>query len=105
MFIFISKENYGSIDSVPFYTWSINYDEDRIGTISLIIRPSDSGVSVGAYLYRNRVGYIPEETIKQIMNDFKELANNKLLGVDEEYGHIYVVETVYSDATNSPIFY
>jgi hypothetical protein len=106
MFIFRDKTVYGgNEDNVPFYTWSIVYDEMKIGTISLIIKSSDSGASVGAYLYRREVEYMSEEDIKQIMNDFKELANNKLLGIDEEYNHIYVIEAVYSDAVNIPIFY
>lgn len=105
MFIFRDKTVYGgNEDSTPFYTWSIIYDEMKIGSISLIISSKGNG-SVGAYLYHKEVEYMSEEDIKQIMNDFKKLANNKLLDVDEEYGHIYVVETAYSNNVNHPIFY
>ena len=45
--------------------------------------------------------YLPQECLMNIINDFKYLANEKLLDVEEEYRHFHYIEITYDDTINN----
>lgn len=97
MFVFENKEFLG--DTI-FYKWSIVYNDNKIGTMNLILRPGElelCGVSAIAYFYREKMKNITEDDITQITRNFVSLANNRLLDVDEVHGNLYVVEKIFDD--------
>lgn len=99
MFVFENKEFLG--DTI-FYKWSIVYNDNKIGTMNLILRPGElelCGVSAIAYFYREKMKNITEDDITQITRNFVSLANSRLLDVDEVHGNLYVVEKIFDDDT------
>lgn len=118
-FVFADKNVYanGYNSSSIFYTWNIEECDRKIGSIGLRLfygqeerldfdidtlglgsyRRELPSVSATAYLYRHEFKYISEDIITDIINDFIQLANNKLLDVEESYGNIYTVEVTFDD--------
>ena len=123
-FVFADKNVYtNGYNSSIFYRWNIEECGRKIGSISLRLFYGQEerldfdidtlglgsyhrelpSVSAAAYLYRHEFKYISEDIITDIINDFIQLANNKLLDVDEPYGNIYTVEVEFGDdGLNSP---
>ena len=120
-FVFADKNVYANgYNSAIFYTWNIEECDRKIGSIGLRLfygqeerldldidtlglgsyRRELPSVSAAAYLYRHEFKYISEDIITDIINDFIELANNKLLDVEESYGNIYTVEVEFDDGLN-----
>lgn len=103
MFEFIRKEfsGWGKVS----YTWNIIVNNTIIGYMNLVTSSfSESevgGSNLYAYLYRDRTMYFPKEHIMEIVNDFKYLANNKLLDVDEEYRHFHYIEVSFDNELNN----
>ena len=124
IFVFADKNVYtNGYNSSIFYRWNIEECGRKIGSISLRLFYGQEerldfdidtlglgsyhrelpSVSAAAYLYRHEFKYISEDIVADIINDFIELANNKLLDVDESYGNIYTVEVTFGDdGLNSP---
>lgn len=117
-FVFADKNVYGNgYNSYIFYTWNIEECDRKIGSIGLRLFYGQEerlnfdidtlgldsyhrelpSVSAAAYLYRHEFKHISEDIITDIINDFIQLANNKLLDVDEPYGNVYTVEVTFDD--------
>ena len=112
--IFIFEEKKYLFENEFQYKWSINYNNNIIGTMSLILRPEESlifcpkdfvyessySASAIAYFYHEEMSNITKYDINQIEKDFISLANNRLLDVDEAYSNLYVIEKVCDDTLN-----
>lgn len=117
-FVFADKNVYiNDYNPSIFYRWDIEECDRKIGSIGLRLfygqeerldfdidtlglgsyRRELPSVSAAAYLYRHEFKYISEDIITDIINDFIQLANNKLLDVEESYGNIYTVEVEFDD--------
>ena len=117
-FVFADKNVYiNDYNPSIFYRWNIEECDRKIGSIGLRLfygqeerldfdidtlglgsyRRELPSVSAAAYLYRHEFKYISEDIITDIINDFIQLANNKLLDVEESYGNIYTVEVTFDD--------
>ena len=120
-FVFADKSVYiNDYNPSIFYRWDIEECDRKIGSIGLRLfygqeerldfdidtlglgsyRRELPSVSATAYLYRHEFKYISEDIITDIINDFIQLANNKLLDVEESYGNIYTVEVEFDDGLN-----
>jgi hypothetical protein len=98
MFIFRSKIG----DNVLVcYHWHVSLDDIQIGDAYLDIGRYHQSLNIRLY----RVAHMPESVIKTIAKDFKYLANNYLLDVDEDYESFLIVKVDYYDDRDNPIFY
>jgi hypothetical protein len=98
MFIF-SKKLTGA-NSVCYH-WRIELDGFHIGDAHFSISPVYQELSASLY----RVASMPESVIKTMMKEFKNLANNHLLDIDEDYEPLRLIRVTYYDDINNPIFY
>ena len=92
-----------SVSGKITYIWNIVINDTIIGQMKLVAsRFSEIGGSnLYAYLYRDKIMYLPQECLMNIINDFKYLANEKLLDVEEEYRHFHYIEITYVDTINN----
>jgi len=98
MFIFRNKI---SDEGKVCYHWHISLDDIQIGDAYFVISPVYQ--ELGARLYR--MAGMPESVIKTIAKDFKHLANNYLLDIDEDYEPLRFIRVDYYDDRNNTIFY
>jgi hypothetical protein len=100
MFIFRNKI-IGDNDSVCYH-WHIVIDDEQIGDAYLDVGRHHQSLSALLYTVAN----MPESVIETIMDDFKYLANNHLLDVDEDYEpFLFVKVRYYGELDSNPIFY
>ena len=101
MFIYAGRIQ--SVSGKMTYIWNIEINDTIIGQMKLVVSwySEQGGSNLYAYLYRDKTYNLPQELLVNIIKDFKHLANNKLLDVDEEYRHFHYVETTYDDAINN----
>lgn len=98
MFIFRNKiSDNGSV----CYHWHISLDDIQIGDAYLDIKRHHQSLNIHLY----RVAHMPESVIKAIAKDFKYLANNYLLDVDEDYKPFLFINVINYDDMSKPIFY
>ena len=94
-----------SVGGKVSYIWNIVINDTIIGQMNRVAsRFSESeigGSNLYAYLYRDKIMYLPQECLMNIINDFKYLANEKLLDVEEEYRHFHYIEITYDDTINN----
>jgi hypothetical protein len=98
MFIFRSKIG---DNGLVCYHWHVSLDDIQIGDAYLDIGRYHQSLNIRLY----RVAHMPESVIKTIAKDFKYLANNYLLDVDEDYESFLIVKVDYYDDIKNPIFY
>jgi hypothetical protein len=98
MFIFRSKIG---DNGLVCYHWHVSLDDIQIGDAYLDIGRYHQSLNIRLY----RVAHMPESVIKAIAKDFKYLANNYLLDVDEDYESFLIVKVDYYDDRDNPIFY
>jgi hypothetical protein len=98
--MFIFRNKIGDNGSVCYH-WHVSLDDIQIGDAYLDIGRYHQSLNIRLY----RVAHMPESVIKTIAKDFKYLANNYLLDVDEDYESFLIVKVDYYDDVKNPIFY
>jgi hypothetical protein len=98
--MFIFRNKIGDNGSVCYH-WHVSLDDIQIGDAYLNIGRHHQSLDIHLY----RVAHMPESVIKTIAKDFKYLANNYLLDVDEDYESFLIVKVDYYDDIKNPIFY
>ena len=89
-----------SVSGKITYIWNIVINDTIIGQMKLVVS-GVGGSNLYAYLHRDKIMYLPQECLMNIINDFKYLANEKLLDVEEEYRHFHYIEITYDDTINN----
>lgn len=89
-----------SVGGKVSYIWNIVINDTIIGQMNLVAS-GVGGSNLYACLYRDKIMYLPQECLMNIINDFKYLANEKLLDVEEEYRHFHYIEITYDDTINN----
>lgn len=95
MFEFIRKEVMypGHI----YYIWNITRCNRVIGTIKLTMAVDTIdkpllGSAITATFYSDQILDMTEDAIYSIVDDFKQLTNERLLDIDEEYSDFYFID-------------
>ena len=95
MFEFIRKEVMypGHI----YYIWDITRKNKVIGMINLTMAVDSIdkqvfGSTITATFYADQILDMTEDDIHSIANDFKQLTNEHLLDIDEEYSDFYFID-------------
>ena len=89
-----------SVSGKITYIWNIVINDTIIGQMKLVVS-GVGGSNLYAYLYRDKIMYLPQELLINIINNFKYLANEKLLDIEEEYRHFHYIEITYDDTINN----
>jgi hypothetical protein len=89
-----------SVSGKITYIWNIEINDTIIGQMKLVVS-GVGGSNLYAYLHRDKIMYLPQELLINIINNFKYLANEKLLDIEEEYRHFHYIEITYDDTINN----
>lgn len=93
MFIYYKKSEFNnSVD----YIWRIYLDDLHIGSAVIdisFVGPRENVLIIDLH----RVAHMPESVIKAIAEDFKYLANNYLLDIEEDYEPFPHIEVRFGD--------